>query len=227
MGRTICAHAGHESSCKSLGWRRLHAFVLAALGLSGVMPLDGFIHHAHAQEQPAAAQIIDALRPKGGVRAPTLTPAEQRKASEDRQFAESLRSKAARALTLSERTKVAEIARTKPAIDLEVNFNFNKDTVNAKAVVPLVQLGVALRDAALKDAIVLLGGHTDAKGSAEYNRGLSERRAAAVKRFLVEKFRLSAENLVSVGYGKEQLKNTSDPYAAENRRVQIVNLSAQ
>jgi outer membrane protein OmpA-like peptidoglycan-associated protein len=52
---------------------------------------------------------------------------------------------------------------------------------------------------------------------------LSERRAAAVKRFLVEKFNLSDQNLVAAGYGEEKLKNSEDPFAAENRRVQIAN----
>jgi flagellar motor protein MotB len=33
--------------------------------------------------------------------------------------------------------------------------------------------------------------------------------------------------LLSVGYGKEDLKNPGDPEAAENRRVTIVNLVAR
>lgn len=36
-------------------------------------------------------------------------------------------------------------------------------------------------------------------------------------------FRLPADTLVAVGYGKTQLKNTTNPFAAENRRVQIAN----
>ena len=60
-----------------------------------------------------------------------------------------------------------------------------------------------------------------------YNQDLSERRADAVKRFLSEKFGIEATKLISVGYGKNRLKNSSDPYAAENRRVQIVNLADQ
>ena len=48
-----------------------------------------------------------------------------------------------------------------------------------------------------------------------------------MKRFLVEKFSLPAENLIGIGYGKEQLKNKANPLADENRRVQVVNMSAQ
>jgi hypothetical protein len=47
----------------------------------------------------------------------------------------------------------------------------------------------------------------------------------AVKRFLSEKHGIDASSLVAVGCGKAQLKNTSDPFAADNRRVQVINMS--
>ena len=62
------------------------------------------------------------------------------------------------------------------------------------------------------------------RGATDYNQRLSERRARAVKRFLTDRFNLSDDNLVATGYGKSKLKNTDDPYAAENRRVQVVNM---
>jgi hypothetical protein len=65
----------------------------------------------------------------------------------------------------------------------------------------------------------------DAKGSETYNQGLSERRADAVKQFLSEKYGIDARNLVTVGYGLKQLKDPPNPFAAENRRVQVVNAS--
>jgi outer membrane protein OmpA-like peptidoglycan-associated protein len=71
----------------------------------------------------------------------------------------------------------------------------------------------------------MLGGHTDAKGGDGYNQTLSERRAETVKRFLMDKYHIPAANLVSAGYGKKGLKNTADPFAAENRRVEIVNVA--
>jgi len=54
---------------------------------------------------------------------------------------------------------------------------------------------------------------------------MSERRAEAVKKYLVEKLHVSAENLSTVGYGKKHLLNTANPFAPENRRVQIINMS--
>ena len=86
-------------------------------------------------------------------------------------------------------------------------------------------LGKALTDPALKGNTFILAGHTDAKGKASYNQALSERRADAVKRFLIEKFGIPAATLVTAGYGSTHLKNTNDPFAAENRRVAVVNMA--
>ena len=74
---------------------------------------------------------------------------------------------------------------------------------------------------------MLLSGHADAYGGQEYNQGLSERRAEVVKRYLVENFNIPAENLSTAGFGKRVPKNKADPYAPENRRVQIANMASQ
>ena len=63
-------------------------------------------------------------------------------------------------------------------------------------------------------------GHADASGTAEANQALSLRRAEAVKGYLVEKG-AEPEMLVLVGAGSKELKNASNPTAAENRRVEI------
>ena len=69
-------------------------------------------------------------------------------------------------------------------------------------------------------------GYTDAKGGDQFNQRLSDRRADKVKRYLVAEFHIPAKELVAVGYGKRNLKNPSDPFGAENRRVRIVNVAA-
>ncbi len=68
----------------------------------------------------------------------------------------------------------------------------------------------------------MLAGHTDAKGGETYNQGLSERRAEAVKNYLQEKHGIDG-SVLTAGYGKSQLKNTANPFAPENRRVQVIN----
>jgi outer membrane protein OmpA-like peptidoglycan-associated protein len=70
-----------------------------------------------------------------------------------------------------------------------------------------------------------LGGYTDAVGGEEYNLDLSSRRADAVKQYLVQKYNLSADHLITAGYGKTHLKNANDPRSQENRRVQIINMA--
>lgn len=65
--------------------------------------------------------------------------------------------------------------------------------------------------------------HTDASGSPQENRMLSQRRADAVKAYLVRRG-VNAALLQAVGMGSSAPKLHDDPFAAENRRVEIVRL---
>jgi outer membrane protein OmpA-like peptidoglycan-associated protein len=65
--------------------------------------------------------------------------------------------------------------------------------------------------------------HTDASGSFEANLLLSQRRADAVKAYLV-KHGVDAAALKAVGMGSSEPKLSIDPFAAENRRVEIIRL---
>ncbi|MGP9813588.1 OmpA family protein [Rhodopseudomonas sp. NSM] len=130
-----------------------------------------------------------------------------------------------RSLSAGDRNQIAAIAAKRPTIDLEINFDYNSATLSPRAEPQLKSLGDALTSSDLKNAIVMLAGHTDAKGGDDYNQNLSERRAEAVKSYLIERYRIRPDNLVAVGYGEKQLKTSADPFAAENRRVQIVNMA--
>ena len=72
---------------------------------------------------------------------------------------------------------------------------------------------------------LLVAGHTDAAGGETYNQDLSERRADAIKRYLVDKYGIAGTDLVTVGYGKSKLKDSGQPMAEVNRRVQVVNMA--
>lgn len=130
-----------------------------------------------------------------------------------------------RSLSSGDRAQMAEIASKRPSIDLQVYFDFDSAALTPKAEPQLNSLGQALTSPELAGATIMLGGHTDAKGSDGYNQNLSERRAETVKRFLVERYKIPAENLVAAGYGEQRLKNKADPDAAENRRVEIINMA--
>ena len=71
-------------------------------------------------------------------------------------------------------------------------------------------------------------GHTDNKGSAVYNKKLSDRRAASVLKYLVAKG-IDPSRLTSHGYGMEVpiVPNTTDQNRALNRRVQFVRTEGQ
>ena len=184
------------------------------------------IGFAGAGEQPSASTIIKTLTPpKSMTRGLSASPADAAKKAEEKAFLNSIRNRKTRSLSTVELDKIATIAKEKPNIDLEINFEFNSDRINQAALQTVEALGKALSDPALKGNTFILAGHADATGKPDYNQDLSERRANSVKRYLVENYHIPADSLVTVGYGETQLKNKKDPYAAENRRVAVVNMN--
>ena len=69
---------------------------------------------------------------------------------------------------------------------------------------------------------VTLEGHTDNVGGMAYNQDLSQRRADAVKNYLVEKFGIDSNRIKTVGYGETKPIASNDTEAGryQNRRVQ-------
>lgn len=180
---------------------------------------------------PAAAQevtedqILKALLPQKtrslSIGAPAPAPAA---APADVAFVDTLRNKNSAALSADTREKLKLVAADKPAFDLSMEFDFRSDVLKGSALQNADKLGRALSNPALANQTFVIAGHTDAKGTDAANQKLSERRAEAVKRYLVQQYKLPAANLIAVGYGKSRLKNEADPTGAENRRVQAVNL---
>jgi OOP family OmpA-OmpF porin len=68
--------------------------------------------------------------------------------------------------------------------------------------------------------VVRIEGHADKTGSEEFNRTLSVKRAEAVKEYLVS-LGADPEMLAVAGAGSAEPKNAADPFAPENRRVEI------
>jgi outer membrane protein OmpA-like peptidoglycan-associated protein len=133
--------------------------------------------------------------------------------------------KGGRNLTVKERQNLAETVRRNdlPTADLEVYFDFDSAVVTPVALPVLRTLGQALSDGRLAGGTFIVGGHTDAKGEADYNQDLSQRRAKAVREFLITNFPIAPAKLMAIGYGEEQLKAPDEPVAAVNRRVQVIN----
>ena len=84
----------------------------------------------------------------------------------------------------------------------------------------LATVGQALRE---QRAVVRVEVHTDASGSVEQSQALSQRRANAIRSFLIERG-VDPYRVHAVGMGASRPKRPHDPLAAENRRVEIVRL---
>ena len=170
--------------------------------------------------------IVKALTPKPLTRSLSgAAPAETAKAAEDNKFVRTIRNRTTRSLSFGEREQIATLAKDKPAIDLEITFDYNSANISQKAIPAVEALGKALTNPDLKGTTFVLAGHTDAVGTDTYNQELSEKRADSLKRYLMDKYGIAAADLVTVGYGKAKLKNVADPNSAENRRVQVVNMA--
>jgi outer membrane protein OmpA-like peptidoglycan-associated protein len=106
-------------------------------------------------------------------------------------------------------------------ITQQIHFEFNKDKIRPESFPVLDAVVEALqKNPAIK---IEVQGHTDNKGAAAYNKGLSDRRATSVMKYLVS-HGVEAGRLTSHGYGFERplVDNSTEQNRALNRRVQFV-----
>src|ERR1700744_4321698 len=183
---------------------------------------------ARAADDVTEDQIIRALAPakKPVTRGLSMGPQTQTDppAGSADQFMQTIRNRPTRSLSLAEREQIATIIKNKPKIDREINFDYNSAHISAKSLPSVQALGRALSNPDLKGSTFIVAGHTDAAGGDAYNQDLSERRADSIKRYLIDKFGIAGTDLVTVGYGKTQLKDPANPLAEVNRRVQVANV---
>jgi outer membrane protein OmpA-like peptidoglycan-associated protein len=110
-------------------------------------------------------------------------------------------------------------------ITQQIHFEYNKDTIRAVSFPVLDAVADALRTN--KTIQLEVQGHTDNRGTARYNKDLSNRRAASVMRYLTRNG-IDASRLTSQGYGFDRpiVPNDTDSNRALNRRVQFVRTEA-
>lgn len=101
-----------------------------------------------------------------------------------------------------------------------VNFGFNSANLGSTAKATLDKFAKVLIDN--PDTNINVYGHTDSKGSDAYNQTLSEKRAIAVKNYLVAKG-ISSSRLFTMGMGETEPVATNETEAgrAQNRRVEF------
>jgi outer membrane protein OmpA-like peptidoglycan-associated protein len=237
MRRTIIAALGTMAGAASLA-------LLLAEGPAMAQPRD-----------PTATDIIDALRPRPGqaqpatrgirpvapqaTPAPAPAPASAPPTGDLRPVAPA--APFTPAAPTQQAAPVAPIAPATPvpsgpvppvaeapSISLNVLFAVNSAELTPQARRLLDELGRALTSADLSPYRFRIEGHTDTTGSADYNMILSERRAQAVRDYLVQQFGISRTRLETVGLGQTRLAvptgdNVNEP---RNRRVHIVNIGS-
>jgi outer membrane protein OmpA-like peptidoglycan-associated protein len=124
-------------------------------------------------------------------------------------------------------TKVpgAKVDRVGEGINVEFNekilFAFSSFTLGSSAASNLDKLALILKE--YPDTDIEVQGHTDSKGTDEYNMGLSEKRAAAVATYLKGKG-VPASRIRTKGFGESApvATNETDEGRAQNRRVNFL-----
>jgi len=114
-------------------------------------------------------------------------------------------------------------------IDLNtINFAFGSAAIEQSEVDDLQAVADAIARV-IKETpaeTFLVEGHTDAVGSEIANLALSDRRAEAVASALSQYFDVPPENLITQGYGEQNLKVKTQAANAENRRVTLRRITA-
>lgn len=123
----------------------------------------------------------------------------------------------------------AGAAAPNPRIAVPIQFEYNSAEISASSQAQLETIAQALNSEQLRSFRIRIEGHTDDRGSAEYNQSLSDRRANAVRRYLIERLGVAPSRLEARGYGESQplagVSQETDEGRAQNRRVELVNLS--
>jgi len=154
----------------------------------------------------------------------------------------SLLSESQRALALKEQELVAQKAEAQKKLDAlnsqtisvyrdargtilsmsDILFEFGKADLKQELKENLAEIAAILKNL-LTDASVVVEGHTDNVGSAASNKKLSEQRASAVMKYLIDRG-VDKKRLKSVGYGLERpvADNGTKEGQAKNRRVELV-----
>jgi outer membrane protein OmpA-like peptidoglycan-associated protein len=103
-------------------------------------------------------------------------------------------------------------------------FASGSDRIRPESTPTLEEIGTMLTEHA--DLRLSIEGHTDSDGEEGFNQDLSERRAAAVKAYLVEEFDVDAGRLETAGFGESRpvADNTGAEGKQQNRRVELVRL---
>ena len=103
---------------------------------------------------------------------------------------------------------------------LNVLFDTNKSVIKKGYFADVDALAAVMKQ--YPDINVIIEGHTDNVGSDAYNKKLSQSRADAVKKYMVDKAGIDATRIKAVGFGEEKpiADNATKEGKTKNRRVE-------
>ena len=103
----------------------------------------------------------------------------------------------------------------------DIHFEYNSAELKPDSWRTLLKIAGMMKDH--QDVKLRIEGHTDGDGSEEYNLGLSQKRAAAVRTALIKEG-ISENRLTAMGHGESQpvASNSSSEGKAQNRRVEFI-----
>jgi len=101
-----------------------------------------------------------------------------------------------------------------------VYFDYDSNTLRADAMAILRENAEKIKQ--VPGVVIQLAGHCDERGTQEYNLALGERRALAVRQYLIQ-LGVSGDRLITISYGKEfpAVLGSNEAAWAKNRRVEF------
>ncbi len=107
-----------------------------------------------------------------------------------------------------------------------IHFESGSSRINKCFTAQLEQIATALKAEKLRNAKILIQGHSDSKGSAKYNLNLSKLRAKEVMDILVEKYQIDKNRLTAEGVGATMPVSSNDTESGQalNRRIEFIYL---
>jgi outer membrane protein OmpA-like peptidoglycan-associated protein len=188
------------------------AFAALATALLAAAP-------AHAQTKLKSSDMVSSLQGLEAT-APRLSAALLRRLADD-----GIKNPA-RANPVNREPLSAELEKL-AQITVVINFDLNSARIRPDSYHTVGLIADSLYHPLLLGYRFLIVGHTDSTGNRSHNLKLSQERADAIRLALLNPFGIQGNRIDAVGLGEEQLLNRANPQAAENRRVQLINIGKQ
>ena len=114
---------------------------------------------------------------------------------------------------------VIPVLEEKVSIEMRILFDTDKAIIKPQYFSEVEDVAEFMKKYGNTNAVI--EGHTDSTASDAYNQKLSERRAQAVQKMLIEKYGIDPNRLIATGYGESRpiASNTTKDGRQQNRRV--------